>query len=118
MSVCCESAAEPSAARHPPALSEERRLDSLSTTSCLVRSGPVGSLEVWLKITIAERGATLRTRLGERLQLASELRCTEHDENVDSVSIQDRENGWFDALWTTCCHRLETAALSIVGSRC
>jgi hypothetical protein len=70
-----------------------------------------------MKITISDRGPELRERLRERLDRAALLRCTEHDEPVLAVSIYARENGWFDARWTTCCEILERQAVAIVKDR-
>ena len=71
-----------------------------------------------MKVTIAERGGVLRDCLRERLGRAALLRCTEHDQPVMAVSIHARENGWFDAMWTTCCEALEQRAAAIVKERC
>jgi hypothetical protein len=71
-----------------------------------------------MKVTVDERGATLRGRLADRLRLAAELRCADHDRAVDAVRIMDRENGWFDSLWTTCCERLTRDAHAIMRDRC
>lgn len=70
-----------------------------------------------MRITINDRGTALGQRLRERLDRAAELHCDEHDQSVISVSIYDRENGWFDARWTTCCEALERRAMAIVGER-
>lgn len=71
-----------------------------------------------MKVIINDRGPELRDRLRERLELAGQLRCAEHDRNVVSVMIFGRENGWFDARWTTCCEALEKQAVAIVKERC
>ena len=72
-----------------------------------------------MQITVVDRGRpTLRERLRERLERASQLRCAEHDQPPVSVSIHGRENGWFDSRWTTCCESLELQAVSIVKTRC
>jgi hypothetical protein len=71
-----------------------------------------------MKITIEDRGPGLREKLRERLDRAARLRCTEHGEAVVAVSIHARENGWFDALWVTCCEALERQATAIVKERC
>lgn len=72
-----------------------------------------------MKVVIENRGRPwLRERLQERLDRAAELRCPEHDQPVVSVTIHDRENGWFDARWTTCCDVLERLAADIVKERC
>ncbi|HYO75829.1 MAG TPA: hypothetical protein VE010_05150 [Thermoanaerobaculia bacterium] len=71
-----------------------------------------------MKITIEDRGTGLRQRLQERLDRAADLRCAEHDQAVVAVSIHARENGWFDANWTTCCDALEQQAVAIVKERC
>lgn len=70
-----------------------------------------------MKITISDRGPELRERLRERLDKAAELRCTEHNGPIVAVSIYARENGWFDARWTTCCEVLERQAVAIVKDR-
>ena len=71
-----------------------------------------------MNVTINDRSASLRTRLAERLERASNLRCTEHDQAVTAVAIHARENGWFDSRWTTCCESLERQATAIVKERC
>ena len=71
-----------------------------------------------MKITIEDRTMTLRERLRDRLDRAAELRCAEHDRRIVAVTIHNRENGWFDAQWTTCCDQLERQALTIVKERC
>ena len=71
-----------------------------------------------MKITIEDRGLTLRERLRERLDSASRLRCTEHGQEVVAVDIHARENGWFDSIWITCCEGLEQQATAIVKKRC
>ena len=71
-----------------------------------------------MKITIHDRELTLRERLRERLEQAAKLRCADHDEAPIAVAIHGRENGWFDARWTTCCEGLERQALAIVKERC
>lgn len=68
-----------------------------------------------MRITITDRG--LRERLRPRLQKAAELRCAQHGEAVVAVTIHARENGWFDATWTTCCPDLEKQAVAIVKDR-
>lgn len=69
-----------------------------------------------MRITVMDRG--LRERLRPRLQQAAELRCVQHGEPVVAVTIHARENGWFDATWTTCCADLEKQAVAIVKDRC
>jgi hypothetical protein len=71
-----------------------------------------------MKIVVKDRGTSLRERLRERLEMASLLRCKEHNEPVISVTIHERENGWFDSVWTTCCEGLERRASAIVKARC
>lgn len=72
-----------------------------------------------MRITIEERGTlTLRDRLKDRLDRAAQLRCAEHDQPIMAVSIHGRENGWFDARYTTCCEHLERQAAGIVKERC
>ena len=76
---------------------------------------PAGDL---MQIVIKSRGTALRERLRERLERAATLRCTEHGGAVTSVTIHERENGWFDSMWTTCCEGLERQAKAIVKERC
>jgi hypothetical protein len=71
-----------------------------------------------MKITIADLGPGMRERLSERLDRAAQLRCAEHNAPPVSVTIYGRENGWFDARWTTCCESLEQQAVAIVKERC
>lgn len=71
-----------------------------------------------MRITIDERGVGLRDRLRERLARAADLRCDEHGQPVIAVKIADRENGWFDSLFTTCCDGLTQQAAAIVKERC
>jgi hypothetical protein len=71
-----------------------------------------------MKITIQDRGQALRERLRERLALAGELRCVEHGRSVLAVTIDARENGWFDSRWTTCCESLQRRAAAILKERC
>ena len=71
-----------------------------------------------MRIAVKDRGPELRERLRDRLDRASQLRCTEHDQPVIAVTIHARENGWFDSTWTTCCADLERQATSILKDRC
>jgi hypothetical protein len=71
-----------------------------------------------MKISVANLGIAQHERLRGRLEEASQLRCTEHDQPVVAVTIYGRENGWFDARWTTCCETLEKQAVAIVKERC
>lgn len=71
-----------------------------------------------MKITFKDRGPELRERLRARLEQAERLRCDEHGEPVTAVTINARENGWFDSRWTTCCENLEQKAMAIVKERC
>lgn len=72
-----------------------------------------------MTITIQDRGRpTLGERLRERLDRASALHCTEHDQPITAVTIHGRENGWFDSNWITCCETLERQAVAIVKERC
>jgi len=71
-----------------------------------------------MRITVEDRGPSLRERLRERLDRASRLWCTEHRQAVVAVSIHARENGWFDSTWTTCCEGLERQAAAILKDRC
>ncbi len=71
-----------------------------------------------MQVSIEDRaGIRLRERLHQRLAGASELRCAEHGQRVVAVAIHARENGWFDATWTTCCESLEQQAVAIVKER-
>ncbi|HEX8170958.1 MAG TPA: hypothetical protein VF824_10505 [Thermoanaerobaculia bacterium] len=70
-----------------------------------------------MQVTIVDRGE-LRDRLRDRLDRASRLLCAEHHRPIDAVIIHARENGWFDARWTTCCEALERQAAAIVKERC
>ena len=69
-----------------------------------------------MKITIDDRG--LRERLRPRLEQAALLRCEEHGVPVQAVTIHNRENGWFDPMWDTCCDALQRRAAAIVKDRC
>jgi hypothetical protein len=71
-----------------------------------------------MKITVVDREQSLLQRLRGRLDDAAKLRCEEHGAPVDAVTIHARENGWFDARWTTCCERLAQQAAAIVKERC
>ena len=71
-----------------------------------------------MKVVVADLHSGLRERLRGRLDQAAELRCAEHGQAVVSVTIYGRENGWFDARWTTCCEALEKQAVAIVKDRC
>lgn len=74
-----------------------------------------------MKVTIEDRDSGLRERLRQllapRLADAAGLRCAEHGQTPVAVSIHGRENGWFDARWTTCCETLERQAVAIVKER-
>jgi len=74
--------------------------------------------QVDMKVFVKENGSSLRERLRDRLEMASALRCKDHNEPVISVTIHERENGWFDSVWTTCCEGLERRASAIVKARC
>lgn len=77
------------------------------------------SIQQTMRIVLEERGSSsLRERLRERLDLAAQLRCTEHGRRVLQVTIHGRENGWFDSRWTTCCDALERQAAAILKERC
>jgi len=71
-----------------------------------------------MNIKIVDRDLRLRERLAERLEKAAALRCPEHGQPVQSVTIHGRENGWFETQWTTCCEALEKTASDIVKQRC
>ncbi len=75
------------------------------------------TIQSTMKINIADLGLALQERLRTRLERAAELRCTEHGQPIVSVTIYGRENGWFDARWTTCCEVLEQQAVAIVKDR-
>ncbi|HEX6099695.1 MAG TPA: hypothetical protein VF432_25500 [Thermoanaerobaculia bacterium] len=71
-----------------------------------------------MAVTIEDLGLAARERLRERLERAAALQCAEHGQPVVAVTIHGRENGWFDARWTTCCEKLERQAAAIVKDRC
>ena len=71
-----------------------------------------------MKVTIKDRGMRLRDCLRERLERAQTLRCAEHGEPIVAVTINARENGWFDSTWITCCDHLSQQAAAIVKERC
>jgi hypothetical protein len=71
-----------------------------------------------MKITIVDREYGLRERLRGRLEQAGALRCAAHGKGVAAVTIHERENGWFDVRWTTCCDALRAEAAAIVKERC
>lgn len=71
-----------------------------------------------MAIKVTDRGGALRERLRARLELAAALRCPEHGRPPIAVAIHDRENGWFDSRWTTCCEDLERRAAAILKERC
>jgi hypothetical protein len=75
-------------------------------------------MESTMKITIEDRGTKLGERLRDRLESAAVLRCDKHGEPVEAVTIHGFENGWFDAMWTTCCEHLRKQAAAIVRARC
>lgn len=70
-----------------------------------------------MRIAFNDRGPELRERLRNRLERAAQLRCPEHDQPVVAITINARENGWFDSLWVTCCADLERRASAIVKDR-
>ena len=76
------------------------------------------TLQDTMTITIENVGLAARERLRQRLEHASRLYCIEHGQSVVAVTIYGRENGWFDARWTTCCEGLERQAAAIVKDRC
>ena len=71
-----------------------------------------------MKITIEDRGMRLRDRLRDRLERVQTLRCEDHGEPIVAVTINGRENGWFDSTFLTCCDRLAQRAAAIVKERC
>jgi hypothetical protein len=70
-----------------------------------------------MTITMKDLGPGSRERLRERLEQAAQLTCPEHGQRPVAVDIHGRENGWFDARWTTCCETLEQQAVRIVKER-
>lgn len=70
-----------------------------------------------MTVTIEKCSPAVRERLRDRIEQASQLRCAEHGQPPVSVVIHGRENGWFDARWTTCCETLEKQAVAIVRER-
>ena len=71
-----------------------------------------------MKIIFEDRETTLRERLRPRLERAASLRCAVHGKQVVAVTIHGFDNGWFDAMWTTCCEGLTEQAVAIVKKRC
>ena len=71
-----------------------------------------------MRITVVDRGLSLRDRLAERLARAALLRCEEHQQSIVAVTVHGREHGWFDSSWTTCCEKLERAAHAVLKERC
>ena len=71
-----------------------------------------------MRITIEENGTQLRNRLRDRLDRAGKLKCADHGRGIESVTIEGRENGWFDSRYITCCERLEKQAIDIIKERC
>ena len=78
----------------------------------------IAAPDAMMRVTIEDRSMMLRERLRDRLDRAAQLLCDEHGQPVVSVTIYNRENGWFDSQWTTCCERLERKAAGIVRERC
>jgi hypothetical protein len=71
-----------------------------------------------MQVTIIDRSVNLRERLRDRLDAAARLQCADHNRPVVAVTIHERENGWFDTMWTTCCESLERRAMEVVRQRC
>jgi hypothetical protein len=71
-----------------------------------------------MKVTIKDLGVSAQEQLRERLDRAASLRCNDHGQSVVALTINGRENGWFDTRWTTCCESLEQQASAIVKQRC
>ena len=71
-----------------------------------------------MKIMVHSRQIELRNRLNDRLDRAAQLRCAQHGQSVVAVTIHERENGWFDSMWTTCCPTLEREAALLMKDRC
>jgi hypothetical protein len=78
----------------------------------------MSAIQQEMKVTFEDRGMTLRARLHDRLESAGRLRCTVHGKPVVAVTIHGFDNGWFDAIWTTCCPGLTQQAVAIVKARC
>ena len=70
-----------------------------------------------MSLNIENRGLNLPERMTERLERAAKLYCADHGQPVMAVTINGRENGWFDTRWTTCCEGLEQQAAAIVKER-
>jgi hypothetical protein len=70
------------------------------------------------QVTITDRGGSLRERLRSRLFDVAALQCAAHGQSPLSLTIDDRENGWFDARWITCCDALRQQAGRIITGRC
>jgi hypothetical protein len=75
------------------------------------------TMERSMNIVIEKCSPGVQQRIRERLDRAAELRCEEHGQPPVGVIIHGRENGWFDARWTTCCEPLEQQARAIVKER-
>ncbi len=75
------------------------------------------TLQPAITVTMKDLSPGSRERLRERLDRAAKLRCPEHEQSPAGVAIHGRENGWFDARWTTCCETLERQAVAIVKER-
>jgi hypothetical protein len=71
-----------------------------------------------MNVTIKDLGLSAQERLRERLERAARLLCPDHKQAPVAITIHGRENGWFDARWTTCCEALEKQAAAIVKQRC
>ena len=71
-----------------------------------------------MKVNIKDLGLSAQEQLRERLALVANLRCSDHGQSVVELTINGRENGWFDSRWTTCCENLERQAAAIVKQRC
>lgn len=70
-----------------------------------------------MNVTMKDLSPAYRERLKDRLAQAAQLECAEHEQKPTAVDIHGRENGWFDARWTTCCEALEQKAVAIVRER-
>ena len=82
------------------------------------RENAMTATQPTMTVTMKDLGPGSRERLRDRLERAAQLRCAEHDQTPVAVNINGRENGWFDARWTTCCEALEQQAVAIVKERC
>jgi len=71
-----------------------------------------------MRVTIEDRGTTLRGTAARATRARFALRCAEHGKSITAVTIHGFDNGWFDAMWSTCCEGLRQQAVAIVKARC